>query len=180
MSLPVEFILILSVLILAIFSPALYTGLSMAPWLKTKVKDYRRINKIADLSPGENFCELGCGDGQLSLYIAKRNPEAQVVGVELVYYLYWLSCLNVWLSGLKNIKVVFADALKYKIDNFDVIYVYGMPGSVNGRIKKKIRHQLKPGGKFLSYIFRLEDWGEGVETSGGQNGESEIFIFRQR
>jgi len=38
---------------------------------------------FADLADGCRFLDLGCGSGQVSLRIARQNPQAQVVGIDL-------------------------------------------------------------------------------------------------
>lgn len=46
---------------------------------------YSLINKIIKykVGPGKTVCDLGCGWGSATLYLAKKNPEINFIGIDL-------------------------------------------------------------------------------------------------
>jgi precorrin-6B methylase 2 len=81
--------------------------------------------KLAGLKKGQILIDLGCGDGR-SLIIAAKEFKARGIGIERSPYCYLKSKLNVFLSGQKNIEILFGDIQKYGslLKNTDVVYVY--------------------------------------------------------
>ncbi len=154
-----DIIYILIVLILIIvFLSLVISVLSIAPWLPAKHDDLDRINRLANLQPGQIFYELGCGDGRVCLYLAKHNPQARIIGIEISLLFYWIAKLRALISGQKNLSIIFGDALKQDWRQADVIYVFGVRRSMNQLLKQKFIQELKPGGKILSYVFKINDW----------------------
>jgi len=151
---------------------------SLAPWVPTKKKDLKLINKVANLKEGQTFLEMGCGNGRVSCFIARKNPKAKVVGIELAYVLYLLTAIRVLIAGPKNTKIKFGNALKYDISKVDVIYVFGLIETVNKQVKEKVLKEMKPGAKLISYCFSMKEW-PGQTTIHRANGKAnKIMEYR--
>ena len=133
-------------------------GLSIAPWVPCRKKDLERINRLADLKPGQIFYELGCGDGRVSRYIAKKNPDAKVIGVELSFPVFIFTKLISIFNNSSNLKIKFGDAFKEDLSKVDVVYTFALVKSINGKLKNKFEKELKKGTKVLSYVFSIKDW----------------------
>ena len=133
-------------------------GLSLAPWVPTRKKDFERVNRCAALKKGETFIEVGCGDARVCTYIAQKNPEAKVIGIELSWVMYVLSLMQVKLSTVKNVKILHANALKFDLSDADVVYFYALHDTFNLRLKPKLLKELKKGARIVSYAFSLDDW----------------------
>lgn len=131
---------------------------SLAPWVPTRTKDLERINKIAKLKPRQTFLEMGCGNGRVCSYIAKKNPQAKVIGIELAFLFYLFTKIRVVLFGPKNLQIVFGNALKYDISKVDVLYVFGLIDTVNTQIKEKVLREMKANAKLISYMFAMKEW----------------------
>ena len=163
--------------IIVILVSIVFAWFSLAPWVPTLSKDLKRINKIAKLKPGQTFLELGCGDGRVCSYIARQNPKAKVIGIELAFPFYVFTKLRVALCGPKNVQIVFGDALKYDISDIDVLYVFGLMETVNKKIKQKIDKQMKPKAKLISYVFAMQKWsGKETKYKEGKN-ISGIYVY---
>ncbi len=131
---------------------------SLAPWLPTRRRDLERISQLAALGPGKTFYELGCGTAAVAAFVARRNPEARVVGIELAFPLYLLACARRLLGGTKNLRIEYGNALVKDYADADVIYIFGLPETVSGRLKEKLERELRPGARFISYVFEVKDW----------------------
>lgn len=146
------------IIILILLILTAYAWISLAPWVPTYKKDLERVNKIADLKPGDTFVEIGCGNGRVCTYIANKNPKSQVIGIELAFPFYLFTKIRTCLLGPDNLKIIFKDGLKYNINNVDVLYVYGLIKTVNNQIKNKVVKEMKKGSKLISYVFAINDW----------------------
>lgn len=168
------FLLIIIILLIGFFT-LIFSVLSIAPWLPAKSKDLERINRLANLQPQQSFYELGCGDGRVCLYLAKHNPQAKIIGIEISLLFFCLAKFRASLSGHKNLKIIFGNALKKDLSQADVVYVFGVRRSMNQLLKDKFSKELK--GKVLSYVFKINDWpGKVIEDKPSKESVS-IFIY---
>lgn len=131
---------------------------SLAPWVPTNPKDLQAIHNAAKLGKGDTFYDLGCGEGQVCRHMAKHNPEATIVGIELALPLYLLARLRQLLHPYTNLRYVCGNALKQDLSDADVVYVYGLIRTVNTKVKPKLLKDLRPGAKAISYHFHMQDW----------------------
>lgn len=174
------FFLVLYIFIIGLGVSAIFAWSSLAPWLPTQRKDLKRINKDANLKPGQKFIEIGCGDARVCSYIARHNPKAHVEGIELAPPLYFYSYIKQKISGPKNLKIIYGNALKHDFSNYDVIYIYGLKETINNQIKKKLLKDMKKGSKFLSYVFSLDDDWKDVQTEKPGAKERSVHIYVQK
>lgn len=109
--------------------------------------------------PSGRILDVGCGSGALSIAIAKHNPHAQVVGVDLwkgVYASYsrGLCQENSKAEGVKNTSFQYGDARKLPFPDgtFDAVasnYVYhNIAGSDRKALLLETLRVLKKGGRF--------------------------------
>lgn len=131
-------------------------GLSLAPWVPTFHRDLDRVNKIAALKPGDTFLEAGCGNARVTTYIAKNNPKANIIGIEYSFLMFVWAKLRSLFSGLSNLTIRYGNALKVDVSDVDVVYAYGLTNTVNEKLLPKMKHELQPGSRFISYAFTIE------------------------
>ncbi|MCA9370959.1 MAG: class I SAM-dependent methyltransferase, partial [Candidatus Peregrinibacteria bacterium] len=120
-------------------------GLSLAPWVPTSRADFARINTHLKLKNGSVFYELGSGDGRVCRYIAKHNPQANVVGIELALPMYLIAVIQQKISPLKNLSYVHGNALTYNLSDADAIYTYALINTINEKLTPKFLKELTPG-----------------------------------
>lgn len=150
-------------------------SLSLAPWVPTRRSDFERIDRLADLKAGQAFYEIGSGTARLTSFIAKKNPQAKVVGIELALPLYLFTKLRVLLLGPRNLSIRFGDALRQDYGQADVVYLYGIIDTVNGVIKEKLERELRSGSRFISYTFPIEDW-QGISSLADKPSPGKVGI----
>lgn len=114
--------------------------------------------KLARLKKGQTLIDLGCGDGR-SLIIAAREFGAQGIGIERSPYCFLKSKFNVFLSGQRNIKILFGDIQKYEkeIEKADVIYVY-LLNSVLAKFENWLFSSIGANTKIVSLAFSFPNF----------------------
>jgi SAM-dependent methyltransferase len=147
-------LIILAILLWSVVRAAV----SLAPWVPTYKRNLEQINNLVDLQPGQSFLEIGCGNARVCNFVAKKNPKVKVVGIELAFIFFAISWLRVKISGIKNLEIIYGNALKMDMSEFDVIYVFGMEKSMNNKMRDIVWQQMKPGSRLVSYIFSIDAW----------------------
>ena len=138
-------------------SGALFTGVSIWSGMMYRAFDYngkRQMSKqiiegiaeYVDLPEGGSCLDVGCGSGALGIAIAKRNPEAQVTGIdrwgkEYASFNKPLCEENARAEGVENISFMKGDAthLEFPNETFDAVasnYVYHKYGDMQSFMKK--------------------------------------------
>jgi len=137
-----------------ILLPIAFAGLSLAPYVPTFPSDKKRL---LDILPNEEkkFLEVGCGLGDVSLWVAKNYPEYQVTALEIAFPLYVVAKLRAIVSGQKNLTILYKNALKYDFSPYDIIYIYGLPENMDKKILPKYEQEMQTGSLLISYVFTL-------------------------
>jgi SAM-dependent methyltransferase len=133
--------------VLSIFWPLLIGGAGYTPTPRSKTK---QAMDMAQVGPHDSFYDIGCGTGTVLAEARKRGAE--VVGVE-IEPLRWLIC-RLRVSGAK---VILGDMFKVPFGKASVVFLFQYP-NVNNRLKEKLKRELKPGTRVLSYTWKIEGW----------------------
>ena len=144
-----------------------------APYFPTRGRHLDLVLKAIDLKPDEKFYELGCGDGRVSLAVAKAFPKAQVVGLEIAGPLFVWAWLKAKFSGFKNVSIRWKNIFWQNLTDADVVYVFGMTESLNDKLKTKFLTDLKPGTRIVSYVFTMNDWDGKIQTFQAQTSSKD-------
>jgi SAM-dependent methyltransferase len=148
--------------------------LSLAPWVPMRKKDLPRAARLANIRPGETFFDLGAGDGRLVFHMAKTHPGSLAIGIEL----FWPAWLFAWLKnrlyGPANARFVWGDALAYGLGQADAVFLFAMPGSLTERLAAKLRSELRPGSRVITYTFAFPGW---TPVSVDKPAENDLAIY---
>lgn len=156
-------------LFLLLFSMA-YAALSGAPWVPTWKRDIERARKLLDLKPGENFVELGCGDGRVTCAIG------QGTGVELSVVQYVAAQIRRVLTRSWNVRFALANAFHYDLRGSDAVYLFLMPETYQ-KIRPKLETELKPGARVVTYVWPIPDWEP--ERVDEHPGAPKLYLYRR-
>ena len=130
------------------------------------------IAAYVDLPAGAKSLDVGCGSGALAIAVAKRNPEAEVIGIdrwgkEYASFSKNLCERNAEAEGVSNTSFRKGDAthLEFPDETFDAVtsnYVYhNIPSGDRQAILMETLRTLKKGGTFaLHDIFSASKYGD--------------------
>ncbi len=131
----------------------LYRGPFYVP---TRRKYVPRIIAMLDLKPGEKVVDLGSGDGRLLVALAKAGAEAH--GYEHNPLLVMKSKQNFKKEGVEGKAFVhMSNFWDVDTSQFDGVVVYGIP-YIMTRLEEKLKKELKPGARVVSYSFPFPNW----------------------
>ena len=123
---------------------------SAAPWVPTRQRDWAAINQLLDLQPGQIFYEIGCGHGHLLAYLARKNPDSRLIGLEISPL---LALAAAWKTRRQaNVTIRWANLWHYRLDDADAVYVFLLP-KIYPQLIKKFKSQLSPATKIV-----IGDW----------------------
>lgn len=150
-------ILILILIIIFILFTHIYAGIITAPFVFTPKNYIRKALEICQLKKGEKIYDLGSGDGRV-LIIAAKEFNAEAVGFELSYFLYFISKINIFLHRLsKRAKVRWSNFYEEDLSLADVIFCWLTPKAFP-KLANKFNQELKIGTRIITYSSPLGFW----------------------
>jgi len=117
--------------------------------------------KRAQLAPGQNILELGCGWGSLSLWMAEQFPESRITGVSNSATQKLHIDAEAQKRGLKNLRIITCDMNHFNIaESFDRVVSVEMFEHMKNyeRLMANISRWLKPDGKLFVHIFTHKEY----------------------
>ena len=157
--------LILLILLLSAF-PFLFSNFRVI-FFPTERAHLNYLKKNFRIFDSDLVYDLGCGDGRVLKYLMS-DGKARGVGIELSPILYLLSKFR--LRKFKNIKILFRDFFKADLGEASLVYCF-LNKKVLEKIIPKLRVELKPGTKIISYITETKNLRQEsvIKDSAGQD-----------
>ncbi len=128
-----------------------------APWVPIFKEDLKRLDSLIKLETNKTFYELGCGNGRVIFYLAKKYPEVKFVGIEISLFLFLFCQLRKILGNYKNVKLKLNDYMLLDLNQADYIYVFSNTKPVN-ELAQKIVNEVNKSLIVISYCFEIKDW----------------------
>lgn len=125
-----------------------------APWWKTEAKVARAIKKIGKITKKDFVYELGSGDGENLITLAKEFG-IKSVGIEVDPLRVWQSKFLIWKEKLGDrITILKKNFYDVDLSPATVVYTYLVPRALN-KLKPKLEKELKPGTRVVSYRYPI-------------------------
>ena len=130
---------------------------SVAPFVQTPLEVAKKMLELAEVKPGENLYDLGCGDGRLIL-LAAKDMGANSIGIDLREDLLERARTEILRLGLDaKVKVIQANFFDVDISTANVVTLY-LTSSANERLRPKMEKELKAGCRIVSHDFKVPGW----------------------
>jgi ubiquinone/menaquinone biosynthesis C-methylase UbiE len=125
-------------------------------WVMREETFKRRLVQQADIKPGMNVLDLGCGTGTLTIMLKRANPEATVIGLDGDSQV-----LSIARDKSRGVKILWdqglASSLPYPDSVFDRVVtslvIHHLTTEDKRRAFKEIYRVLKPGGELHALDF---------------------------
>lgn len=136
-----------------------------SPWWRTNRKVAKAACRLARISKQDIVYELGSGDGEFTLTAAREFKVKKAVGIEIDHTRYFISKVrrHIMASPLggkkqkvksKNVEFIRSDFKTINLTEATVVYFYLVPAVIK-RIMPKLKKELKPGTKIVSYRYKV-------------------------
>ena len=149
-----EFITIF--ILLAIFSTFAYAGYKGAPWVPTRKDDVSTIIDALTLNEHSVFCDIGCGDGRLTIAAAERGARATGLEISLLPYII-AHIRRLFSPARSRVQIKYKNLWHTDLSDTTHVYFFLMP-EMFPRLMEKLKKELKPGSIVLSYVWPLPQW----------------------
>jgi SAM-dependent methyltransferase len=139
--------------LLAIYAPALWTRV---PYYPTSRAAYPLI--LAELPADEPFTliDIGCGMGDLLLFLERHRPKGHFVGIEIGIVPFLVSKTKSLLYGRGKISVKFQSVYKTPLTDFTFVYAFLSPAAMT-QVWAKAYREMKPGSTFITNSFEVPE-----------------------
>ncbi|MBI4142823.1 hypothetical protein HY480_03045 [Candidatus Uhrbacteria bacterium] len=124
-----------------------------APWVPTRSRDIPRIIALAAPRRGELAVDLGCGSGGVLAAFARVG--CRVRGWELAILPWTWATFR--LFRVRDARVMYGDFWSANLRDVDIVYAFLMP-AVLERLAEKLRRELSPGARVITYAWPLPGW----------------------
>ena len=157
------------IIIVLYFRYLVFPLLKGAPFVPMSKSNLRMLVKLADITSEERVVDLGSGDGRVVMEFAELG--CKVDGFEINPLLVRSSRKKIKERGLEKTAVIFEkDFWDHDLSEYDIVVLFQVPYVLN-KLEKKLKRELKPGSKVLSYSFKFPNW-EAVDS------RKNIYLYR--
>jgi cyclopropane fatty-acyl-phospholipid synthase-like methyltransferase len=141
-----------------------------SPWWRTDRKTARGIVSLAKISSKDIVYDLGCGDGSLLLESARKGARGFGIEIDIARVLF--AKLRLMVAGMGG-KVVIkrGNLFDEDVSEASIVAMYLVPKTL-ARLEKKLKKELKPKSRVVTYMYPLPYFKKIAENSDGN-----IFLY---
>ena len=149
---------LLGLLLLGVAGCAPYPGGADVPFLVTPPEIVDRMLRLAQVGPADIVYDLGSGDGRVVIAAVRDFKAKAAIGIEIDPTLVAKSREYARRAGVAD-RVTFLqqDLFRAELAPASVVTVY-LTREVNLRLAPKLRSELRPGTRVVSFDFDMGDW----------------------
>lgn len=151
------FIIVFSIVIFGASVWILWPMVIGAQWIPTPRRVVEKMLSFAEVGPDDTLFDLGSGDGRI-IFMAALKYEANAVGIEADPIRLLITRIWIRLKGLEDqVNVIWGNFFKEGLNSATVVTVY-QSTEINRKLKDKLKRELRPGARVISYSFRFDGW----------------------
>ena len=154
----------------------------LAPYYPTPETIVAQMLQLGGLKAGERVFDLGSGDGRIVIMAAQKF-HANAVGVEIDLDLCRQSLVRIAKLGLeKSARIIHGDLLAQNYGAADLVTVYLLPDSINGKVQPLLDRQLKKGARVVAHDFEFRAWTPEKVQNIADDGEGRshtLYLYRK-
>ena len=114
--------------------------------------------KLANVGPGDIVYDLGSGDGRVVIAAVKEFGAARGMGIDIDPALIREANDNAERAGVSDrVRFLNQDLFDTDVREATVVALYLLPW-LNRKLMPKLKAELKPGSRIVSYRFDMGDW----------------------
>lgn len=118
----------------------------------------RKMFEIAQVTPEDVVCDLGCGDGRMLISAVKEFGAKKAIGYEIKEDVCQICLDSIHKEGLEDqITLIKGDMLKADLSEVSLICLY-VSVAVNEILRPKLESDANPGCRIISYLFPMTTW----------------------
>ena len=161
----IHFIFIIStqVFLLGVLLVLMYYFLSMiisdlfgVPFVPTTGRSVKRIFDTISLKKTDVFYDLGCGDGRLVFFVAKKYG-IRAIGVERNPLLNFVSNIQKKIFQVPHVEFLRKNLFDVTLSDGTIIYLFLFPEVVE-KLKSKLLTECKKNTLVVSHGFKIKGW----------------------
>jgi SAM-dependent methyltransferase len=144
--------------VLGVAGCATYPGGADVPFLVTPLEIVDQMLRLAKVGPADTVYDLGSGDGRLVIAAVRDFGARAAIGVEIDPALVARSREYARRAGVAD-RVTFIEQDFFRADlaPASVVTLY-LTREVNMRLAPRLRSELRPGTRVVSFNFDMGDW----------------------
>jgi len=128
---------------------------------------------LLSLAPGDTFCDLGCGGGQV-VRAARARADVRALGYELNPFAFLVAAARSLTD--RRVRVRWADFRSRDLSEIDAAYAYLMPWAM-AALAGPLEQRLKPGARVVSVDFPIPGWAPEQTREVGPLRQP-VFLYR--
>ena len=145
------------------------------PYAGTPPNQIERILNAIELSPGQRFHDLGCGDGRVVFAAARRGAIA--TGYELQPIPYLRAQWRRW-RRYPQARIRFGNFRRATVADADVVFCF-LVASVMPSLAAWLAQRLRPTAIVVSYGFPLPRWQPTTILKSTKPNGSNVYIYQK-
>jgi cyclopropane fatty-acyl-phospholipid synthase-like methyltransferase len=127
------------------------------PFVASEPRVVEAMLEMAGVRSGDTVYDLGCGDGRIVIYAAKKYG-ARGVGIDINPTRIDEARENARAAGVhERVSFEVKDLFDADLSQATVVALYLLP-DVNLRLRPRLLQELKPGTRVVAHSFDMGDW----------------------